>query len=177
MAMPDLQWYLLKLCLIKYESLFFFLFQTVFVAGFLREWLAHFLLIRINGELIRIKHFRVRKKSIFSSTFLISLRFQVYLCSKDIAVFASHEITLIVFCISNLIFTVRLRCPFNFYLSTLLLNICIFFYHHWTSLFSFWIFHLLCYNASNHFMSRYLLPLSFIVKFIYIYPIPVLNLL
>ena len=116
---------------------FFFFSNLYFVACFLREWLAHFLLIRINGVLVRIKHFRVRKIMV-SSTFLISLRFQVYLCKEDIAVFASHEITLIVFCISNLIFTVRLRCLFKLLFVNFTSKYLYIFYHHWTSLCSFY---------------------------------------
>ena len=85
MAIPDLQRYPpWKLCLIKYELDInvFVSFNSLFAfAGSLGKWLAHFLLIRINGEIrAELNTFRVR--------FFNRLWCQVYRCKSGIVIFA-----------------------------------------------------------------------------------------
>ena len=77
MTMPDLQSLkALSDSLIKYKSdIYIFLsFNCLFpFAVSLQKWFANLLLIKRNGDISRIKHFRVRKTTV-SSKFLIRLR-------------------------------------------------------------------------------------------------------
>ena len=50
--MSDLQWYPLKLCMIKYEQIFCFIKQFIFICGFSAK---HFLFIRSNKKLAEIR--------------------------------------------------------------------------------------------------------------------------
>ena len=64
MALSDLQWYHLKLCLIKYELDIHVLdsLNCLFsFTGSLLKWLAYSLLRRSNGEIIRNKQFSIKK--------------------------------------------------------------------------------------------------------------------
>ena len=70
---------------IRYQCFCFFNLFIV-ICGFL--WLAHFLLIRNNGEIHRNKHSLSQKNNVFFSTFLFSLKFQGYRCKSGIAILA-----------------------------------------------------------------------------------------
>ena len=77
MAMPDLQRYPEKLCLIKYEldiHVFVSLNCLFSFAVSLRKLLAHFLLIRSHGEIISVKNFSSQENdNIFHKVSIVSL--------------------------------------------------------------------------------------------------------
>ena len=88
MATPDFHRYPLRLCMIKYylDIHVFVSFNCLFSSVVsLKKWLP-FLLVRSNREMIRMKHFSSRETSL-SSTFMIRLKFQGYLCKSGITIF------------------------------------------------------------------------------------------
>ena len=88
LAMPDLQWYPEKLCLIKYK-----IYISVICFCIFHLWVLCESDMRISckkqamEKLAEVITFRVRETTV-SSTVLIRLKFQWYRCKSDIALFA-----------------------------------------------------------------------------------------